>query len=87
MKKYYRVKKDTFLWDEGAILIEQTDVPGYRGIEDIWDKFKNQTEYISNRFIEENPDWFERVYPDTIKGNIYRTKKELADMYKKTFKK
>jgi len=87
MKKYYRVKKDNFLWKEGAILSNQ-EKDQYVPIEDIWNNIKSVgSEYISARIIEDenNSEYFERVYPDTIQGSIYRTKDQLIDLYKKSF--
>lgn len=91
MNKYYRVKKDTFLWAEGAIIEHKPNngSPGYWAIEDIWDKTPvNGTEYISERIIEHptNSEFFERVYPDSIAGKMYRTKDQLTELYKQSFK-
>lgn len=87
MTKFYRVKKDNFMWKEGAILSDGSKGE-YRPIEDIWNQCVLKNEYISAHIIEseDNKDYFERVYPDTIKGNFYRTKDQLVDLYKKTFK-
>lgn len=87
MTIYFRVKKDTFLWAEGAILSDKGDgciLP----IEDIWNKTKNQNEYITRRIIEDpnNADYFEKVYKDSITGNLYKTKDQLVDMFKEAFK-
>jgi hypothetical protein len=90
--KYYRVKKDTFMWREGAILQYNQALGsdgGYEATEDVWDAIKLDGEYISTRIIEseENSQFFERVYPDTLKGNIYRTKEQVIELYNKSFKK
>jgi hypothetical protein len=90
MNKFYRVKKDTFLWKEGAILKNMVPVTkgenGYRPIEDIWDTV-DHGDYISHHIIEHpnNSEFFERVYPDTIIGNLYRTKDQLVNKYKELF--
>ena len=90
---FYRVKKDTFLWKEGAILKLENYANGIRGyipIEDIWNVAKGQkTEYLTAFIIEDpiNEEYFERVYPDTIGGKIYRTKDQLVEAYKGAFKK
>lgn len=86
MSKFYRVKKDTFLWDEGAII--KSEGNGYTPIEDIWNKTKDQTEYITDKIVEypSNTDSFERVYPDNLKGGIYRTADKLREVYKTAFK-
>jgi hypothetical protein len=86
--KFYRVKKDTFLWKEGAILKLNNDATGYIAVEDIWDAVSCiNREYISARIIEHpgNSEFFERVYPDSIKGKLFRTKDKLISMYKEAF--
>jgi hypothetical protein len=88
MSKYYRVKKDTFLWKEGAILKNSATESGYQAVEEIWDAIGCiGGEYISKRIIEceENKEWFERVYPDTITGKLYKTKDQLLAIYKDAF--
>lgn len=89
MAKFYRVKQDTFIWKEGAIL--ELDSDDYVAIEDIWDvspRSNGSYEYISADIIEHpnNATYFERVYPDTLKGNVYRTADQMREMYKKSFK-
>jgi hypothetical protein len=87
--KYYRVKKDTFLWKEGAIIKCADDEKGYVAIEDVWDAVPCVgNEYISKRIIEHsgNAEFFERVYPDSIKGKLFRTKDQLITMYQDAFK-
>jgi hypothetical protein len=87
MAKYYRVKKDTFMWKEGAIL-QNSYNGGYVAIEDIWNKVELNNEYISAPIIENegNSEFFERVYPDTLCGSIFRTADQLREVYKKSFK-
>jgi len=84
--KYYRCVKDNFMWKEGAIL--ESSGSGYRPIEDLWNKVELGTEYISDHIIEnpDNKDFFERVYKDSITGNIFRTKDQMVEMYKSAFK-
>lgn len=93
MTKFYRVKKDTFLWKEGAIIKHNSSrgsVGGYDAIEDIWDMTpETNQEYISTKIIEHeaNSEFFERVYPDSISGKFYRTKDQLISSYKDSFNK
>lgn len=84
MEKFYRVKKDTPLWREGAIISDKNN--GYRAIEDIWDTVKHN-EYLGRETVEAdgNTDFFERVYPDTITGKLYKTKDEMIELFKKGF--
>jgi hypothetical protein len=92
MSKHYRVKKDTFLWKAGAILQEKdigTNSAGYVAVEDVWDAVPTVGgEYISSRIIEhpDNADYFERVYPDTLKGKLFHTKDQLVELYNGAFK-
>lgn len=88
MAKYYRVKKDNFLWRENAILQDQGKGQ-YIAVEDIWDMTPAvQKEYISARIVEHenNAEFFERVYPDTVGGKLYHTKDILLAKYKEAFK-
>lgn len=92
MTTFYRVKKDNFLWKEGAILkliTYSNGVNGYEPIEDIWNVVEKQkTEYITAFIVESpiNAEYFERVYPDSIGGKIYKTKDQLVAAYKEAFK-
>lgn len=92
MSKYYRVKQDTFLWDAGAIIKSGTynsGSEGYTAIQDIWDAVPTiGGEYISSKIVEHegNSAFFERVYPDTLNGKIFKTKDKILDFYKESFK-
>lgn len=79
--KYYRVIKDTFLWEVGAILRQMDCGTGYKPIEDIWNKTKDQREYITNNLIENNPEWFERVYTDNVEKMVFKTKEQLKEAF------
>ena len=92
MDKFYRVKKDTFLWKEGAVLKLNEKIGrhgGYAAIEDVWDTTEHVAdEYISAPIVEDvvNAEFFERVYLDTIGSKMYRTKKQVVDAFSKAFK-
>ncbi len=92
MDKYYRVKKNTFLWKEGAILRLNQKYGhdgGYEPIEDIWDVIPScKDDYVSATIIEhpDNSKFFERIYPDSVTGKLFKTKDQLLDMYSKAFK-
>lgn len=80
--KYYRVIKDTPLWEVGAILGENArQSTGYVGIEDIWDKHENMREYLSKNIIENCPEFFERVYCDNLDKMIFKTKEQLKETF------
>ncbi len=81
--KYYRVTKDNPLWEVGAVLGQGArSNPGYTGIEDIWDKHENMSEYLSCNIIENSPEFFERVYADNIEKMIFKTKEQLKESFK-----
>jgi hypothetical protein len=86
MTKYYRLKKDTFMWKEGAIISNNyRNEEGYRAIEDIWDKVPLSTEeYISAHIIEnpDNADFFERVYSNSLDKMLFLTAEQLKDVMK-----
>ncbi len=93
-KKYYRVKKDTFIWTEGAILesmkpYDNSNQVGFQPIEDVWDTTSHGTEYISGAIIEDpvNAEYFERVYTDDVKGSIFKTASQLKEQIASAFKK
>jgi len=93
MSKYYRVKRDSFLWDKGAILEYRKESDdyneGYHCIDDIWDATEhNEGEYIATRdIIEKNPTWFERVYQvNVLKKTMYLLKGEAKKVISDTHK-
>lgn len=86
MVNYYRVLKDTFMWEEGAILSDEKSSGQMVGVEDIWDKHKDMTEYISLSIVKNSPDFFERVYKDKLDKSIFYTKEQMKKLYEK-FKK
>lgn len=83
MTKYYRVLKDTFLWEKDAILSNNEDNNHYSPIEDIWDKLEDQDEYITAKYIENNPKWFQRVYATNLEKKIFKTAEMLKKVYVK----
>ena len=83
MNKYYRVIKDTPLWEEGAILsCNARGLQGYVGVEDIWDKHENMNEYLSANIVENCPEFFERVYADNLDKMVFKTKEQLKTIIK-----
>jgi len=79
MKKYYRVKKDTFIWEKGAILHQEGS--GYVAVEDVWNTVNIENEYISSSIIESQPDWFERVYESKTEKALFVTADGLKKAY------
>jgi hypothetical protein len=94
MEKYYRVLKDTFMWEEGAILKLNKDLNsfddegGYEPIEDIWNTTPENNEYVSTSIIEneKNSQYFQRVYKVGLKGMIFNTADQIKEKYKTKFK-
>ena len=88
MSKFYRAIKDSFLWKAGAIITASPN--SYRPIDQtsIWDNTEfNGEEYISARIIENNPDWFEQVYPvNLLTKTIYKIKAEALELINKEYK-
>ena len=90
MTKYYRVKKNTFMWEEGAILklnYGSGSDGGYMAISDLWDASEYvDDEYISKKIIEDksNSEWFERVYSiNLLKSTVYKIKEEAIEIVAK----
>ncbi len=82
MIKYFRVVKETPLWEIGAIISDELENEHYIGIEDIWNKTKNQTEYLSRSIIEENvPEFFQRVYKSNGEKLIFKTAEQMKKVY------
>lgn len=64
----YRVLKDNFIWEKGAILKKEymdDGNYGYRAVDDLFTLPIARDEYVSARIIENSPEWFEPI-EDTI---------------------
>ena len=89
--KFYRVKKDTFLWDEGAILKFSTahgDGGGYQAFDEMWEKEATGSEYISAKIIEGSPEWFERVYKvPSMTDVVFEVREKAKEIFNSKFKK
>ncbi len=91
MEKFYKVLKDNFLWSKGAILKQDKNTGreakcyGYQTISDVWDTTDhNDNEYISGAIIENNPEWFVRVYPiNLVSKTVYKLKEEAKTLMAK----
>lgn len=83
--KYYRVLQDTFLWDKGAVLSSEGN--GYRAVDEIFTKEFTGTEYISDKIIENNPEWFQKVYPvNLLSKTVYKVREEAKALIEENFK-
>lgn len=91
MAKYYRAVKDSPHFEKDAILEFNQASSGenyYTAIEDIWNTKANEEGYgIEDDIVENSPLWFQRVYQDSLKGNIFRTADQIKAVYKKSFDK
>ena len=92
MTKYYRVKKDTYLWIEGAIISNKKDRDRYKARNDMFNvetDIKELRDCIENCsvpacVVENSPEWFERVYKykewdRTIYLNREKMKKKMEE--------
>lgn len=85
MAKYYRVKKDTPMWIEGAIIFNSDYSEKYRATQDIWTRVEGTEGWTEgDKLVENNPDWYERVYPiDLITKTVYKLKEQALEFYSK----
>lgn len=63
--KYFRVRTNTPLWKEGAIISNQDEDhrDEYHAITDVWDNTELDGEYLTDHIVINQPDWFEEVKP------------------------
>jgi hypothetical protein len=85
--KYYKVIKENFIWEVGAILERSTLDDGYKPIDSIFNMHDDTNEYISTRIVENSPDYFVRVYPVSLASKVvYRVKEEAKELIFKQYK-
>lgn len=85
--KYYKVIKENFLWEVGAILQKNTSGNGYEPIDDIFKIFPDTNEYISSNIVEKSPEYFQRVYKvDLVTRVVYETKDRAKEIISKMYK-
>lgn len=86
--KFYRVKKENFLWEVWAILKEEKEDAWtwYSPIDDCFKKFDND-EYISSIIVENSPEYFERVYEvkSFLDKIVYETKEKAMTLVSKMY--
>lgn len=87
-KKFYKVIKENFMWDLGAVLENSANgEKGYYPIDGIWLKREGSDEYISDYIIEKSPDYFQKVYHvNLISKTVYKIKEEAKEMWAKQYK-
>lgn len=85
--KYYKVIKENFLWEVGAILHENQNKCGYVPIDDIYRIHENNSEYITQSIVENSSEYFQRVYKvDLVTRVLYETKEKAKELMEKQFK-
>lgn len=85
--RFYRVKQDTPMWREGAIL-KLDGNGGYRAISDLWDTLEDQSACLNAKRVEskDNGDWFERVYETSFLGKVaYHTRDKAREILNRDF--
>ena len=83
--KYYKVIKENFLWEIGAILSNSVS-DGYVPIDDIYKKHEGG-EYITSKIVENSPEYFERVYKvDLATRVLYEVKDKAKELLNKQYK-
>lgn len=87
-KKHYKVLKDNFLWEVGAIIELRNDK--YHALEgvDMWDKVDDvKDQSVHKDIVEKSPTWFEKVYPvNLLTKTVYKAKAEAQEIWNKVYK-
>lgn len=93
MSKFYRVVKENFLWDVGAVIEDKHTYSrgnkAYATVDDIFKKHEDEDEeeVISAEIIEASPEYFERVYPvNLLTKTAYKAKEEAKALLAEQFK-
>jgi hypothetical protein len=78
VNKFYRVKKDNYQFDAGAIL--KLEEGRYVPISDLWDRVDGAATGIGKKLVEakQNEEWFDRVYDVNVLGKTKYLAKEAA---------
>lgn len=90
MTKYYRIIKDHPTWETGSIISNEEDSEQYRPVDEVFVKdIEGITGswYEGNALVENQPEWFERVYPigaleKMVFGNKKQAQAAAAALYK-----
>lgn len=92
MQKFYKVIKENFLWEVGAIIENKSGDSdnckvGYEPVDVIFCKHEEHDEYISSSIVENSTDYFERVYPvSLLTKTVYKTKEQAKEMIAQNFR-
>lgn len=89
MTKYYKVIKENFLWDVGAIICDEKHNDQFKPLDEqtIWDKTEfNDSEYISGRIVKNCPEYFAEVYKvNLLTKSVYLAKEEAKQIIQKSY--
>lgn len=62
--KYFRVIKEHPLWEVGAIISNEKKPTSYSPVVSVWNKFDDMETWTEGAtLVEQQDEWFERVYP------------------------
>ncbi len=86
--KYYKVIKENFLWEVGAILQNNANGgEGFTPIDEIYKKHEKSDEYITANIVEKSPDYFQRVWKvDLLTRVVYETKDKAKELLARQYK-
>ena len=88
--KYYKVIKENFLWEVGAIISNERTPEqegDYSAIDPIFLKIEDQNDWVAHDLVEKSPDYFQRVYKVNLATKVcYELKDEAIKLLKKGFK-
>ena len=87
MSKYYKVIKENFIWEVGAIITNENDSSGYEPVEEIYNVHPDAVdEYISSSVVENSPEYFQRVYKvDLVTRTVYEVKEKAKELLSRSF--
>lgn len=87
--KFYKVLKDTPLWEAGAVIQfcpELGSKGGYVAVEEIFNKEFTGKEFLGRRIVENSPEWFQKVYKvNLLTKAVYRVREEAKELFNKEF--
>lgn len=84
--KYYKVIKENFLWEVDSILSNAGMDNGYRPVDDVF-KRHDGNEYITSDIVENEPEYFQRVYKvDLATRVVYEVKERAKELLAKSYK-
>jgi hypothetical protein len=88
MEKFYKVIKENFLWEVGAILKPASNGRGYDAQDELYAKDEAASnEYVSTAVVEGQPEYFQRVYKvNLVTQTVYEVKERAKELLEAQFK-